>query len=150
MAEAQTFTQIKSDMKTAMKARDAERLGAIRLLISALNNQQIEVQRDLTEDDILGVLATEAKKRRESADSFREHDRIELAEKEEAELAVIEAYLPKQLTDDEVGAIIDELIASSGAAGPSDMGRVMGPLMGRIKGRFDGARAKDLVLAKLR
>lgn len=150
MSEATTFTKIKDDMKAAMKAREVERLGTIRLLIAALNNQQIEVRRDLTEEDILAVLATEAKKRREGIESFRELGREDAAVKEEAELAVIEEYLPQQLTDAEVGEIVDELIASTGASAPSDMGRVMGPLMAKIKGRFDGGQAKSIVMAKLK
>lgn len=149
MAEAQTFTRLQTDMKEAMKARDAERLSTIRMLISSLKNKQIDLRRDLTEDEIVTVLATEAKKRREAADSFRSGNRDELADKEEAELVVIEGYLPKQLTEDEVGAIVDELIASTGAQQKSDMGKVMGPLMGRIKGQFDGGRAKDIVMSKL-
>lgn len=149
MAEAQTFTRLQTDMKEAMKARDAERLSTIRMLISSLKNKQIDLRRDLTEDEIVTVLATEAKKRREAADSFRSGNRDELADKEEAELVVIGGYLPKQLTEDEVGAIVDELIASTGAQQKSDMGKVMGPLMGRIKGQFDGGRAKDIVMSKL-
>lgn len=149
MAEAQTFTKMQADMKDAMRAKDADRLSAIRMLVSSLKNKQIDLRRDLTEEEITAVLATEAKKRREAAESFRAGDRVELAEKEEAELRVIEEYLPKQLTEAEVGAIVDELIASTGAAQKSDMGKVMGPLMGRIKGQFDGGRAKEIVMSKL-
>lgn len=150
MAEPQTLTTLKSDMKDAMKARESERLGTIRMLISALKNKQIDLGRELTDEDVVTVLATEAKKRREAADSFRQGDRVELAEKEESELVVIEAYLPRQLSEDEVAAIVDELIASTGAEKKSDMGKIMGPLMGRIKGQFDGGRAKDIVMSKLR
>lgn len=149
MAEAQTFTQLKTDMKTAMKAKDAERLSTIRMLISSLKNEQIDKKGDLSEDEITSVLATEAKKRREAADSYRDGGRDELADKEEAELKVIEDYLPKQLSDDEVADIVDELIEQTGAATKSDMGKIMGPLMGRIKGQFDGSRAKDIVMSKL-
>lgn len=149
MTEARTFTQLQTDMKDAMRAKDAERLSAIRMLVSSLRNKQIDLRRDLTEEDIVSVLATEAKKRREAADSFRSGGRDELADKEEAELVVIAEYLPKQLSDDEVSAIVDELIASTGAQAKSDMGKVMGPLMGRIKGQFDGGRAKDIVMSKL-
>lgn len=148
-ADTQTLARLKSDMKDAMRARESDRLNTIRMLLAALKNKQIDAQRDLDEDDIVTVLATEAKKRREAAESFRNGDRLELAEKEEAELVVIESYLPQQLAEDEVNAIIDELIASSGAESKRDMGKVMGPLMGRIKGQFDGGRAKDLVMAKL-
>ncbi len=149
MAEADTLTRLKTDMKTAMKARDSERLTTIRMLISALKNKQIDLGRDVTEDEIVTVLSTEAKKRREAAESYRGGGRDELADKEEAELVVIEDYLPRQLSEEEVGAIVDELIASTGAESKSDMGKVMGPLMGRIKGQFDGGAAKDIVMSKL-
>lgn len=149
MAEAQTYTQLQADMKTAMKAKDAERLSAIRMLVSSLRNKQIDLQRDLTEEDIVSVLATEAKKRREAAESFRSGGRDELADKEEAELVILQEYLPKQLSEDDVAVIVDELIASTGAQKKSDMGKIMGPLMGRIKGQFDGGRAKSIVMSKL-
>ncbi len=149
MTEAQTFTQLKSDMKEAMKAKETDRLSTIRMLISSLKNEQIDRGRDLTEEEITGVLATEAKKRREAAESYRDGGRDELADKEEAELRVIEDYLPKQLSDEEVGEIVDELIEQTGAETKSDMGKIMGPLMGRIKGQFDGSRAKDIVMSKL-
>ena len=149
MAEAETFTRLKSDMKQAMKAKETERLSTIRMLLSSLQNEQINKGDDLTEEEITAVLATEAKKRREAADSYREGDRDELADKEEAELVVIEDYLPKQLSEDEVAEIVDELIEQTGAETKSDMGKIMGPLMGRIKGQFDGSRAKDIVMSKL-
>ncbi len=149
MAEAQTFTQLQADMKDAMRAKDADRLSAIRMLVSSLRNKQIDLRRDLTEEDIVDVLATEAKKRREAADSFRSGGRDELADKEEAELVVIAEYLPKQLSEAEVSAIIDELMVSTGATQKSDMGKIMGPLMGRIKGQFDGGAAKNIVMSKL-
>jgi uncharacterized protein YqeY len=149
MAEAQTFTQLKADMKEAMKAKQADRLSTIRMLISSLKNKQIDVGHDLSEKEITSVLATEAKKRREAAESYRSGGRDELADKEEAELLVIEGYLPKQLSEDEVADIVDQLIAQTGASTKSDMGKIMGPLMGRIKGQFDGSKAKNIVLSKL-
>lgn len=149
MAEAETFTQLKSDMKDAMRAKDKERLTTVRMLISSLKNMAIDLKRDLTEDDILDVLSTEAKRRREAAEQYREGDRDELAEKEEAELAVIEEYLPKALTDDEVGEMIDAIIEKVGATSRADMGKVMGAIMPQVKGRFDGSRVKDLVMDKL-
>lgn len=149
MAEAQTYTQIKADLKTAMKARDAETKDTLRMLLSSFKNKTIELGRDLTEEDILGVLSTEAKRRREAAQAYREGDRAELADKEESELAILEKYLPKQLTDDEVGELVDAVIAEVGAESRRDMGKVMGKVMPQVKGRFDGSRVKDIVLAKL-
>ncbi len=140
---------MRADMREAMKAREAERLGAIRLLLASINGVEKDKGRELSNEEVTDILSTEAKKRREAATAYRDGDRIELAEKEEAELAVILNYLPKQLTDEEVGAIVEEVIASTGASSKSEMGKVMGPVMGRVKGRFDGSRVKDIVMAKL-
>lgn len=149
MSLAPTHAKMKEDMKTAMKAREKDRLQTIRMLLSSLKNAEIELQRELTEEDILDVLSTEAKKRRESAKAYRDGDRLELAEQEEAELVVIADYLPEPLSDEEVGAIVEEVMAEVGASSKRDMGKVMGPVMARVKGRFDGSRVKDIVLAKL-
>jgi len=149
MAEAETYVQMQSDMKDAMRARDAERRDTLRMLISVLKNKKIEVQRDLTEEDILSVLSTEAKKRRESAQAYHDGDRPELAAKEEAELVIIEEYLPQQLTDDEALEIVKQAIADTGASSKRDMGKVMGKVMPQFKGRYDGSKVKDLVLANL-
>lgn len=149
MSDAPTYLRLKDDMKTAMKARAKDRLLTIRMLISSLNNAKIDLQRDLTEDDILGVFSTEAKKRRESAKAYRDGDRSELADKEDAELLIIAEYLPEQLSDEEVGTIVETVIAEVGATSKRDMGKVMGKVIAQVKGRFDGARVKDIVLSKL-
>ena len=119
------------------------------MLISSLDNARIELQRDLTEEDILEVLATEAKKRRESSQAYREGNRAELADKEDAELEVINEYLPEQLSDEEVGQLVEQTIAEVGASSKRDMGKVMGQVIPQVKGRFDGNRVKEIVLAKL-
>lgn len=147
--ETETMTLLKTHMKEAMRAKERERLTTIRMVLSSLKNKQIELQRDLTEEDILTVLSTEVKRRRDAAQAYRDGDRPDLADKEESELEILSVYMPAPLTDDDVVAIIDEAIASTGAETRRDMGRVMGVLMPRIKGRFDGKRAKDLVLEKL-
>ncbi len=149
MAEAETFTQLKADMKAAMKAKDKDTLSTVRMLISSLKNQAIELKRDLTEEDILDVLSTEAKKRRDAAEQYREGGREELAEKEDNELTVIEKYLPRQLSDHEVVQMVEEIIAEVGAETRRDMGKVMGAIMPKVKGRFDGSRVKDIVMEKL-
>lgn len=149
MADAQTFQTLQADMKTAMRAKDRERLGTLRMIISTLKNKRIELQKDLTEDDILSVLSTETKKRREAADAYRKGGRDDLAQIEEAELVVIADYLPSQMSDEEVSTLIDGIIAETGAQTKRDMGKVMGKMMPQIKGRFDGARAKDIVMSKL-
>lgn len=149
MTEPQTVEQLKTDMKSAMKSREKLRLQTIRSLLASLKNAQIAKQGELSEDDVLGVLSTEAKKRRESQEAFAQAGRTDLAEQESAELKVIQDYLPAQLTDAEVNEMIDETIAQTGASSKADMGKVMGWLMPQLKGRFDGSRVKDLVLAKL-
>jgi len=140
---------MRSNMREAMKAREAERLGTIRLLLASINGVEKDKGRELTDEEVTDILTTEAKKRREAAAAYRDGHRLELAEKEDGELEVILTYLPKQLTDEEVGAIVDEVIASTGASSKAEMGKVMGPVMARVKGRFDGSRVKDIVMAKL-
>ena len=149
MAETETILKIKSDMKTAMKAREKERVQTLRMLISSLNNAKIELGEELDEDDVIDVLSTEAKKRREAAESYEEGGRDELADKEKAELSVIEEYLPTQLSDDEAAELVDEVIEAVGAESRADMGKVMGSIMPRIKGRYQGSKIKDIVLEKL-
>ena len=150
MAESTTFLQLKSDMKDAMRAREADRLSVIRMLISSLKNKQIELREDLTEDHVLAVLTSEAKKRNESITEYTKGGRDDMAQKETEELELIQSYLPAPMSDDEVSALVDEIVASSGASSPQDMGKVMGPLMEKLGGRYDGKKAKDLVLKKLR
>ncbi len=149
MAETETVQQLKADMKAAMKAREKDRLQTIRGLISSLNNARIDKGGDLDEDDVIDVLSTEAKKRREAIDAYSEGGRDELAEKEATELEVIEDYLPEQLSDEEAEAIVDEVIEATGASSKADMGKVMGMVMPKIKGRYEGSKIKDIVLGKL-
>ena len=141
--------RIFEDTKVAMKARRPAEVSALRMLAAALKNKRIELGHDLTDDEAIAVLTTEAKKRRESVEAYRGAGRTELADKEEAELAVLARYLPQPLTDDEARAIVAEVVAEVGATSPQDLGKVMGKVMGRVKGRFDGGRVKDLVLERL-
>lgn len=149
MSEAQTFIRMKEDMKDAMRAKEAEKLGTIRMLISSLKNKAIDLRRELTEEEIVDVLSTESKKRREAIEMYRNGGREDLAEKEEAELVVIGNYLPTPLTEDEVLAMIDAAMAATGASTKKDMGKVMGVMVPQTKGRFDGSKIKDLVMSKL-
>lgn len=137
--------RLTADMKAAMKAREAERLTTIRMLMSALKNQQIELRRDLTSDEELSFLATEAKKRRESIEAYDAAGATDRADGERAELAIIEGYLPEALSPDEVREILRELIASTGASSRRDAGRVMGPAMKKLVGRFPGKDVKPLL-----
>lgn len=138
-----------NDMKEAMRARAADRLNTIRLLISDLKTERINKMRDLTPEDELDFLSRQAKRRRESIESFEANDRAELAEVERTELAVIETYLPKQLTVDEAREVIRETIAELGIASKKEVNKLMAPLMAKLKGRFPGKDVKPLVDALL-
>lgn len=146
---SELFEQLKDDIKTAMKQRDTERLSALRMLHSSIKNKAIDVDHELTDDDVVDVLAKEAKKRRESAEAYQKGDRPELAAKERRELEVIQQYLPEPLTDEEAEALVEEVIEDTGAESRRDMGKVMGAVVPRIKGRYDAAKIKDIVLDRL-
>lgn len=132
--------QVKTDLTTAMKAGDKDRVGTLRLVLS-------ELQKDAKEGagDELAVLRRERKRRLESARAFRDGDRPELAEGEEAEAVVIEAYLPAELGDDELRAIVAQAVTQSGATSPKDMGMAMKAAMAQVAGRADGKRVSSLV-----
>jgi len=140
--------RIQSDLKEAMKARDSIRVGTLRMLLAALKNRKIEKREELTEEECLAVVGKELKNRKEAAEQYAGR-RPELAEKELAEAAVLESYLPKQLSEDEIRALVRETIESTGASDPSDLGKVMGPIMGRVKGRADGSRVRQVVQEEL-
>lgn len=138
-----------ADMKAAMKAADKERLSVIRMTVSAIKQIEIDTRKELDEAATLAVVEKLVKQRRESAKQYRDADRPELAEKEEAEIEVLSGYLPEQLSDDEVSALIDEIVAATGASEMKDMGKVMGQLKARAQGRVDMSAAGALVRSKL-
>jgi uncharacterized protein YqeY len=144
---------IKTALVTAMKGGDKTGTGTIRLIQSAIKNRDIELRTSSAtpDDDLLitEVLQKMIKQRRESAELYRKGNREELAATEEAEIAVIERFLPKQMTDDEASAAIQAIIAETGAAGMKDMGRVMGEVKARLAGQVDPARASAMVKAAL-
>ena len=144
---------IKTALVTAMKGGDKAATGTIRLIQSALKNRDIELRTGTApaDDDLLvtEVLQKMIKQRRESADLYRKGNRAELADAEEAEIAVIERFLPKQMSDDEASAEIQAIIAETGASGMKDMGRVMGEVKSRLGGQIDPARASAMVKAAL-
>lgn len=143
--------QIEKDVIIAMKAKDTVRVSTLRMLKSALGNYLIQAKKDKAEDsEVLGLITKQAKQRRESVDSFEKAGRKDLADKEKAELAILEAYLPKQLTDDELRAAVQSAIASSGAQGPADIGKLMKTLMPAIQGKADGKRVQEVVKALLK
>lgn len=146
--------EINSAMKEAMKNKDMERLATIRLIISAMKDKDInsrtEDNRDgISDSDILSMLQSMIKQRNESAKIYKENSRPELAEKEEAEIAVIESFLPKQMSDDEIAAAISEIIAQTGAAGMKDMGKVMAELKSKYAGQLDMGKAGGVIKQKL-
>lgn len=142
--------KLTGDLKTAMKARDQVRLDTLRALITEMKNLSIAQKGeggsgDLTEVDEIAVLSRARKQREESIVAFKNGNRMDLAANEEAQLAIILDYLPKQLTADEVKAIVDKVIAEVGATSKKDMGKVMGKLMPQVKGRFPGDQVKPIV-----
>jgi uncharacterized protein len=145
-----TLTEtLTADMKDAMRAREAERLSTIRLLLSALKNAQIEAMHPLSEDEATAVLRKQAKMRRDSIEQYRKGGREDLAAKEEAELGVIEAYLPAAPSDDQIRAHVRDAIAETGASGPKDMSAVMRATMARLGGQADGRQVQGIVRDEL-
>jgi uncharacterized protein len=141
--------RLNEDMIKAAKARDSERLGVIRFVRSQTKNRQIELKRDLKDDDVVEVLSRIAKQHRESIEQFEGGGRSELVERERGQLAVIEEYLPEQLGEQELMEILSEVIGETGASGPRDIGAVMQAVMPRVKGRADGKKVKSLVQSRL-
>jgi uncharacterized protein YqeY len=141
--------RIQSDVATAMRSGDALRRDVLRMTLSAAYNVEKREQRTLSEDDYAAVLAKEVKTRRESVDAFRKGAREDLVAKEEAEIAILSEYLPQQLNDDEIQALVDEAVATTGASSARDMGKVMGWLSPKTRGRADGKRVSELVARAL-
>ena len=141
--------QLQDDTTAAMRSGDALRRDVLRMVQNAIYTIEKAKHVTLTEDEVLGVVMKEVKTRRESVDAFRKGGREDLVAKEEAEIAILNDYLPQQLTDDELRALVDAAVAETGAASARDMGRVMGVLSPRIRGRADGKTASGLVAQAL-
>ncbi len=137
------------ELREAMKARDRTRLATLRLLTAAVRNREVELGHDLSDEELQAVASTEVKRRREAAEAYEQGGRPELAQQERAEQAILETYLPEQLSDEELDAIIDEAVAATGASGPDDVGRVMGQVMGKAKGRAGGNEVRRRVAERL-
>jgi uncharacterized protein YqeY len=137
--------KLSDDLRRALRAGDTVRRDTLRLLIASVNNAEIAMQSDLTDADILGVVSKEVKKRQESIDAFKKGNRPDLVAREEAEMAVLQSYLPEQMSRDEIIAVAREVIAEVEAAGMGDKGRVMQQLMPRLKGKADGKLINDVV-----
>lgn len=128
-----------------MKARAELKVSTLRLITSSIKNKEIDERKELDDEGVLAVLTTAAKQRRDSIDQFEKGGRQDLADKEKAELVIIQEYLPQQLSKEEVAAFIREAIAETGAAGAKDMGKVMKALMPKVKGKADGKLVNELV-----
>lgn len=142
---------LRTDLTTAMKARDTTRSATLRMALTSVTNAEVagDTAVELDDDAVLKVLAKEAKKRKEAATAYRDANRPELADKEEAELAVLEAYLPQQLSDAEVEALVRQAVAETGATGMAQMGQVMKTVQPLVAGRADGATVAAAVRAAL-
>ena len=141
--------RLQADTIAAMRSGDALRRDVLRMVQNAIYNIEKAKKVTLSEDEILGVVVHEVKTRRESVEAFRKGGREDLATKEEAEIAILTDYLPAALTDDELRALVDEAVAATGAASARDMGKVMGWLSPKIRGRADGKVASGLVAQAL-
>lgn len=139
------ITQIESDITSAMKAREQEKLDALRMVRAAFQNEQIALGHELTEAEAHKVISRLIKQRRDSAEQYRAGDRTEQADKEEAEAKLLEAYLPAQLSDDDLRSLVTEAISATGANGAADFGKVMGAVMAKTQGAADGNRVSALV-----
>lgn len=141
--------QLTEAMKAAMKAKQSDRLSTIRQLRSAIKNKEIEIGEELDDAAVIAVIGTQVKQRREAAQMYHDNDRPELAAKEEAELAVLQEYLPAQLSEEELRVIVAEVIAEVGAVTLKDLGKVMPLIMARTKGAAEGKLVNQLVREKL-
>lgn len=149
-----TREKINAAMKDALKNKDMERLSTVRLIIAAMKDKDINSRTDgpnegIDESTLLSMLQSMIKQRMESSKIFRENNRPELADKEDAEIAVIESFLPKQLSDDEVAKVVADIIATTGASGIKDMGKVMGELKAKYAGQLDMGKAGAVIKQKL-
>lgn len=143
------FTQLNDEMKVAMRAKDKLRLGAIRMAISAVKQIQIDGGKELNDDEIIAVLTKLVKQRKESAAMYNDGGRPEMAEKELAEVAVLEDFLPQALSSDEIAQLISDAISQAGATSMADMGKVMAVLKPQMQGRADLGAVSGQVRAAL-
>jgi len=141
--------QLQADMKTAMRDGDAQRRDTLRMVISAAQNAAKEKREPLSDEEALAVITKQVKTRRESIKAYRDAGRDDLADKEQSEIDVLQPYLPEQMGEAEIRALVVEAVSATGATSARDMGKVMGALMPRVKGRADGALVSRLVNEEL-
>jgi hypothetical protein len=141
--------QLNEDIKTAMKAREQEKLGALRLMLSAVKQREVDERITLDDAGVIGVVEKMIKQRKDSISQYEKAQRQDLADKEKYEISVLESYLPQQLSAAEIDAIIAEAVAATGAKSAADMGKVMGVVKPKLAGRADMGKVSGLVKAKL-
>ena len=146
---AELRDRLESDIKDAMRARERERLTVLRMIKSAIKDREIATRADVDDEEITRILMNYAKKRHEALEGALKAEREDLAEKERAEIAIVQVYLPAALSDDELASLVDTIIAEADASSMKDMGRVMKLCAERVAGRADGSRISALVKAKL-
>jgi len=142
-------TQINEDMKSAMRAKEAERLGTIRLLLSAMKQKEVDERVELDDVMVIAIIDKMIKQRKDSIDAFTKAQRLDMAEKEAAEIAVLQGYLPARMNADEVLAAVKAIVASLNASGPGDMGKVMGAAKAQLAGKADMGQVSQAVKAAL-
>jgi uncharacterized protein YqeY len=141
--------RVTEDMKTAMRARDAERLGAIRLLLAAIKQREVDERTELSDADVVAVIEKMLKQRRDSISQFEAAKRIDLADKEKFEVSVLQTYMPQALSEAEVTDMVIAAIAETGAAGVKDMGKIMALIKPKVAGKADMGKVSALIKAKL-
>jgi uncharacterized protein YqeY len=141
--------QLDADMKAAMRDKDTLKLSTVRMLKSAIKYREIELMKPLDDAGVLAVISTEVKRRRDSVEQYRAGNRQDLADKEEAEIRILQAWLPAQLSPAELAALIDEAVKKVGAQGPKDMGAVMKEVQPKVQGRAEGKTVSEQVKARL-
>ena len=146
---AELKARLEEEMKDALRSGDKVRLGALRLLHASVKNREVELRRELNDEEFAEVVVREVKRRKEAAEAYEKADRRDLLDRERREQEVLETYLPAQLSDEDVSSLIDEAVAATGASGPGDLGRVMGYVMGKARGRVDGGMVNRLVRERL-
>ncbi|HET6414358.1 MAG TPA: GatB/YqeY domain-containing protein [Anaeromyxobacter sp.] len=141
--------RIDQDLKTAMREKDVVRLSVVRLLKSAIKYREIELAKALDDGEIEGVIASEVKRRRDSVEQYRAGNRQDLVDREEAEIRILQGWLPAPLSPDELAAKVDEVVRRLKASGPKDMGAVMKALLPEVQGRAEGKTVSELVKSRL-
>lgn len=141
--------QISDDMKAAMRAKDMARLGAIRLLLAAMKQREVDERIELSDADVVAIIEKMLKQRRDSISQYEAAGRQELADAEKFEVGVLQGYMPQQLGEAEIEAAVAEAVAATGASGPQDMGKVMGVLKSKLAGRADMGKVSALIKAQL-